>query len=544
MAELMSGKLKDQAIERIVQDASTAMRKGDVAAAHAVAERGIAEGIEHPFLLKVEALWLHNNGQYRDALRTFHHARTLTPDDPMILNGIAGCLAGMGEYNAALKMVDASFELAPDASPTHYLCGWILEAARDYPAARASYERATSLDPAHIQALAGLACVAVRLEDFAAARAWAARALALDSLQPTATIALAMAEIELGEAPAAEDRARNLLKISARLPNRARAMALGVLGDALDAQDRTTEAFIAWREKAEGFHQATATAEPLAIDRLAPLAAHLDAMPVGSWRRTEMPRPFEGEPRAHVFLLGFPCSGTALLEQVLAVHPDVLSLDERGSLRDLTRQFIDTPDGLDSLAALEGVALDDARTAYWQRMREFGLETTGKVLVDKEPLNTINLPLISKLFPEAKVVFAVRDPRDVVFSCYRSYFDVDSIKPEFSTLEDCSRFYAAVMNLGGLCRARLPLTLYEHRYEDTIEDFEGRGRAVCDFLAVKWTDAMSNLSEKARRRSALGADRVGSLLHHEGVGQWRRYAQQLAPMMPILEPWIRKLGYH
>jgi hypothetical protein len=144
------------------------------------------------------------------------------------------------------------------------------------------------------------------------------------------------------------------------------------------------------------------------------------------------------------------------------------------------------------------------------------------------------------------VLFAVRDPRDVVFSCYRRHFDIDPTKFELLTLEDCARFYAAVMNLGELCRAKLPLTLHEHRYEDMVEDFEGRVRAVCEFLGIEWTETMLSFSERAREqtiRSTLSATQVRRPLYREGVGQWRRYAQQLAPMLPTLTPWVRKFGY-
>ncbi|MGA7712327.1 MAG: sulfotransferase [Rhizomicrobium sp.] len=549
MAEMTPANLRDQEIERVVQQAVAAMRRGDLAAAFAIAEKEIAAGAEHPFLIKVKALWLHNDGQFQEALKTFHHARTLTPDDPSILNGIAGSLAGMGEYDAALRIVDASLELAPDSSPTHYLRGWILEAARDYPAARTSYERAVSLSPTHVQALAGLASVAVRLDDFVSARARATQALALAPQQPTATVALAMAEAEQGNASLAEDRIRNLLKTRAKLPFRARALAWGVLGDALDAQDRTEEAFAAYREKADEFrrHYAAATAGSLTTaDILAPLASRLDALPAETWARREMPNPIEGEPRTHVFLLGFLRSGTTLLEQVLAIHPNVVSLDERGCLKDLAREFLQTPEGLDRLAALEGQALDNARASHWRRVSEHGIDPKGKVFVDKEPLNTVNLPLIAKLFPDAKVLFALRDPRDVVFSCYRRQFDIDPSKLEFLTLEDCARFYAAVMNLGEISRAKLPLKLHEHRYERMVEDFDGRVQAMCDFVGLEWTDAMRDFSERARARtirSTLSATQVRRQLYSEGVDQWRRYEKQLAPMLPILAPWVQKFGY-
>lgn len=251
--------LTEQETARLVREAAATLQKGDLAAAHAIAERGIDAGSEHPFLLKVKALWLHNNGQYQEALRAFHFARTLTPDDPSILGGIAGCLAGMGEYDAALKIVDAALKLAPYDAATHFLRGWIHEAAGNLPLARESYERILSLSPRNVPALAGLASVAARLNDFTAARVRAAEALALDPRQATATIALAMAEVAQGEATAAESRIRNLLQID--LPSRARGVAWGVLADALDAQGRTEEALDARREKDGELRRGTAAAE-------------------------------------------------------------------------------------------------------------------------------------------------------------------------------------------------------------------------------------------------------------------------------------------
>jgi Tfp pilus assembly protein PilF len=261
MADMQPSSLSRQEIERLVQESAAVLRRGDLNAAHAIAGKAIAAGAEHPFLLKVEALWLHANGQYRDALRTFHHARQLTPGDPTILNGIAGCLAGMGAYEEALKIVDASFELMPDAATTHHLRGWIQEAAHNLPAAKESYERTLSLSRDHVQALAGLASVAVQTGDFTTARERATQALALDPQQPTATIALATVEIGQGEAAAAEARLRGLLS-AALLPVKPRAMALGALSDALDAQSRATEALAARQERDEILRTAAPATSP------------------------------------------------------------------------------------------------------------------------------------------------------------------------------------------------------------------------------------------------------------------------------------------
>ena len=370
--------------------------------ANAIAAPLLDAGAEDPFLLKVRGLWLHNAGQFREALRVLHHARTLTPEDPSILIFIAGCLGGLGEFDAALKMADAALELAPRAAAMHYMRAWILENTRDYAAARDAYERTLSLSPKHVQALAGLASSCVRLGDFATARAKANEALALAPGQPTAAIALSLADIGLGTPEPAAKRMRGLLQHRAQLPPRARALALGVLGDALDAEDRCADAFAAYRDKAEEFRGQYATAmagRPKLPQQLAALTDHLAALPANAWRGTTPPAPAEDEPRTHVFLLGFLRSGTTLLEQVLVASPDVVSLEERNTLQPLADAYLAAPEGLDRLAALDEGAAMGARAAYWKRVREYGVEPAGKVFIDKEPLNTLNLPLIGKLFP-------------------------------------------------------------------------------------------------------------------------------------------------
>ncbi len=214
------------------------------------------------------------------------------------------------------------------------------------------------------------------------------------------------------------------------------------------------------------------------------------------------------------------------------MHPQVIRLEERSPLKNMAGEFMSMPEGLDRLADMSGEPLNKLRAEYWRRVSEFGIEPKDKVFIDKEPLNTINLPLIAKLFPTAKVLFAVRDPRDVVFSCYRRHFDIDHSKFEFLTLETCAAYYAAVMNLGERCRAKLPLTVYEHRYEDMIADFDKQVRAVCDFLGIKWTDSMRAFSETAGDdaiHATVSAAQVRRPLYQEGVGQWRRYAGGCAP---------------
>ena len=236
--------------DRLLNAAVAAMQRGDFPAAHEAASQGIEGGAEHPLLLKIEALWLNANGQHRDALRLFHHARTLTPNDPSVLNGIAGCLAGMGAYNAALKIIDESLSLASTAAPTHHLRGWILELREDYAVAGQAYERALQLAPNFPEAAAGVALMAAKTGDFPVAHSYAARALAMAPGHPVARIAQALAIAALGNPSLAEGDLRRLTE-STDLPNRLRALAFAALSEVFEKLNQPVEAASARTKKNE-----------------------------------------------------------------------------------------------------------------------------------------------------------------------------------------------------------------------------------------------------------------------------------------------------
>ena len=237
-------------LERIVQDTVGAVQRGDLARANDIATAALAAGTEHPFLLKVQALYLHSSGQYRDALRIFHHARTLTPDDPSILNGIAGCLAGMGACRPALKIIDESVRLLPAAAATHQMRGWILDLLGDLPAAREAYQRALALSPDFPDAAGGASLAAALTNDLAAARALAARALSRNPQHPTARIAVAIADTREGKAEPAKQALLELIAANG-VPNRVKAIAWGALAEAFETLGQAEEAAAAKSTKDE-----------------------------------------------------------------------------------------------------------------------------------------------------------------------------------------------------------------------------------------------------------------------------------------------------
>jgi tetratricopeptide (TPR) repeat protein len=531
-------RLREERNARAILEVRQAMQARDIARANSLAERALEDGVEDAFLYNVRALWLHQAGEQREALRAYHHARELAPNEPMILNGISGVLSAMGHHRQALEMLQASYELAPNLATTNYMLGWTHEALSEYTRARGAYERALQLQPNHVEALAGLATTQVRLRDFDSAIASAQKALSLNPGQFTATTALAMADLALGRAAESEKRLRGALAQSPTGP--ARAIMLGVLGDALDAQNRPHEAFEAYTsENATLSSLQPARPESDVSASILGLATALESC---TWS-PQMPGRKSANDTTHVFLVGFPRSGTTLMEQVLAAHPTVETLEEVDLLDSASQTYLGAT--LDALLAASEEDLDAIRTAYWQGVKDNGLAVAGKVFIDKLPFNTTRLPLIARLFPDARVIFAVRDPRDVVFSCFRRHFHIRSVTREFLTLESAARLYDATMRVGRWSRTHLPLAFHELRYEKLVSDFDEEAGKVCRFLDIEWNDRMRDFANIAERRElvSLSASQVRRGLNTESVGTWRRYADELAPVMPALKPWIESLGY-
>jgi hypothetical protein len=207
--------------------------------------------------------------------------------------------------------------------------------------------------------------------------------------------------------------------------------------------------------------------------------------------------------------------------------------------------FLDPPERLADLIDMDEHTADRWRREYWARVRGFGVDPTGKVFVDKQPFYTLWLPLIGKLFPKARIVFARRDPRDVVLSCFRRPFRMTPVTYELMDLERAARLYAAYMDMADTFTTRSPLASLVYRHEDLVDDFDAVATRLCDFLGLRWTDRLRDFAETAKSRAIRtpSALQVVRGLNRDGIAAWRAYAPHLERVLPILEPYVRAFGY-
>lgn len=532
--------------EQLMRDIEAALAVQNMPRAAKLARAGLQAGIEHPGLLTLVAHESQAEGRTEEALGYLARARALAPKEINVLNATGFCLAALGRDDEALEAYEAALKVDPGFAPAVAAKAELDERAGRIDAAVAGYEKAVRLGLNEADPMARRAWLAAEQGDVATARSWAERALALDPAQPIGRMALARSLFLDGRYGEAKD-AIETSKVASWGPAN-RAHALGILADAFDAEGDTDEAYECYaganREMARLYGEEFALRrEHNPAEFLTRLTVYFDRAKAEDWQAQPVTQAADG-PAQHVFLVGYPRSGTTLLEQILAARPDAVTLEEKPSLSDIEDAFFVPSDGIDRLAALSAEETARFRELYWRRVRSFGVEPKGKLFVDKMPLNTVLLPAIAKIFPDAKILLALRDPRDVVLSCFRQRFGASAAMFVFLTLEGTAYHYGAVMKLAETYRQALPLDLVEVRHERVASDLEGEMKAVCAFLGVDWDPAMADFA--ARRGRAINTPSAAQLakgLNTEGVGQWRRYRNKLAPVLPSLAPWVERFGY-
>jgi len=526
----------------LLRQIADALRASDLERAARLSDFALSSGLRHPMLYHARGTLLAAQGRHTEALVELHRADAMPPPSIATRNAIAMSLVALERYGEAADAFDAAILLKPDLAALYVRKGWVYERNGQLGAACKALEQAIALEPDHAEALSRLSFLAARRGDWDEAGRCGEAALRLDSRQTAARLSLAMQALERDASEAAELHLRVLLE-DVSIGRTDRYLALGLMGDVFDRRNRTEEAF-SYYEAAKLLlrnHPRRPSYTPTMFEATTGLIRYFESR---SPAAAKTPNQTEGG-MPHIFIMGFLRSGTTLVQQILASRDDAVALQERETLAEALRTYLAKPADLDRLWAADEKELAPYRQAYWRQVRNFGIDPAGKVMIDGMPIHTVKIPVIARLFPDATMVFVVRDPRDVVLSCYRRSFVENATTDELLTLEGTARFYDAVMTLARLYRNKLPLKLHQLRLEDVIADFDGQIGGLCTAAGLEWSETMRNFAQTARNRGIVtpSGPQLARGLNARGIGQWRRYREFLAPVLPLLEPWVERFGY-
>lgn len=259
---------------------------------------------------------------------------------------------------------------------------------------------------------------------------------------------------------------------------------------------------------------------------------------MGRWRESV---PSDGRP-SPAFIVGFPRSGTTLLDTILMSHPNVEVMEEEPAIRDAGKALPDLAD----YPTLTDDQIQAGRDAYFRTAATLTALKQGTLLVDKNPLAMNSLPLIYRLFPDARVILALRHPCDVVLSCFITKFKMNAGMANFVRLDTTAELYDLSFRYFERARKLVPLAIHELRYEQLVEDTATELRAVCAFLGLDWTDALLDHQSTARQRPQIKTASYAQVvepIYKRAAGRWQNYRTHLEPVLPVLKPWIETLGY-
>jgi tetratricopeptide (TPR) repeat protein len=500
----------------------------DRPAATELASKAKSRGLQSPLIHFLIGSELEDARRYDAAVAEFGQGLMLAPHDPRLISSVGRCLMKLGRAEEALKVFAAALNADPTSADASFGYGWAAASLGATESAESAFQRAVDLNPVHADALAGLAGLALEQGDWVRTRSMASESLVARPGNLDAVMTLARLEINQEVFDSAETRLRTVLE-TPDLDSMARADVLIHLGDALDGQGRHGEAldqYLAGKaERARARGGANGTSAPESVQKIAAAFQQSGA----DWSNSEAGSgPDTGF--KHLILAGFPGAGVEAAGALMTLFPGVSVLDRTPLLTKADNAFLDPPDGMARLARANSHDLQAFRTDYLARARQFGAKEA--VLVDVQPLATIRLPILAKLFPAAAVAFITRDPRNVVWDCFRHDRSDGPVGRSFDTISGTAEFFDAVMTATETYFADLDIVPIRIAAEDFGTDLAKVLRQLSKSLdlaepPITFRQAQTLLD----RRPTLAA-----------AGHWRNYAGTLEVVRKWLDPWVEKLG--
>jgi len=446
------------------------------------------------------------------------------------------------KFDAALGPLQAALAEEEFKISARYELATCLARLRRRAEAIEHYQAILALQPDNAQVAANLASLLERENRLDEAEIWADKALLLDSANETAQMTRATLDRRGGNYQQAASEYRSLIPKLSNPINRS--IAWNQLGQCLEGEGNWDEAFNAFGESNDLLkkHQLGSQPDPRSphgLQSLTRIQEWLQEKPMADWNE-----PATDDAGGIVFLVGFPRSGTTLLDRMLGAHPDVEVLEEK-SLFSLLHQDWSNPGTLEALADINAAQITDARAIYRQEMSRQRRQPQRSLVIDKLPLNLAYLFLIYRLFPTAPVIFLQRHPMDVCISCYFQAFELEASMGYFLDIEQTAAYYDAVMQVVALSMEQVGNPLHQLRYEDLVTGPQEQLAALADFLALEGHDSMLEFGRQvgSETSNTPSYQQVSQPLHSRSIGKWRQYAKQLESSKSVLQPWVDRFGY-
>lgn len=469
---------------------------------------------------------LQAKSDYREAIANCEQALRLKPDLADAHHVLAISLVALDRWDEAVSSFERALHIRPDYMDAHLGLASVLLTLGEPELARANCEKALELDPANIDAIALAANIAKRTGDTEKAYRLLSPLVERGVQQVNVAVALAMISKDLGRQSEAIALMEKTLGSDPALSDTGRINLHFNLGMLYDNTRQYDKAFY--------HYQQGNMLKPLTFDQadFGRIVERIIAIHTPEFM-ARMPRARAPSDRP-VFIVGMVRSGTTLVEQILASHPNVFGAGELPDITQIARALpgvLGTSDRYpECMHRLTQESADAQAKRYLDHLVRFSPD--AKRVTDKLPGNFMYLGLIELLFPGARVIHCMRDPVDTCLSAY--FQDFSSSHPYAYDLSNLGAFYRGYLKLMAHWRKVLRLPMLEIKYEDLIADQERVSRSLVDFCGLEWDECCLEFHETRRFVGTASNDQVNRPLYKQSVARWKNYERHLGPLIAAL----------
>ena len=595
--------------DEIIHKAFKFHSQGNILKAEKYYQYFINQGFKDHRVFSNYGVILKDLGKLKDAELSTRKAIKLNPDYAVAHSNLGGILQDLGELKDAELSARKAIKLNPDLSDAHLNLGSIFKDLEKLEDAELSTRKAIELNPSNEMAHSNLGCILQDLEKLEEAELSIRKAIEINPNFEMAYLNLGTIFKDLGKLKDAEFSYRKAIEINPNYADAyfnlfhhyEEINNLGKLKESLDEFkkiDNIENELILFRARLNFRNKKHQTAKKL-IDNISPewidktkkiqkiifwnFKAFINDK-VGNYdlayfcfeksqknllykrfskdsylnyinnykksingKRKIFNRINDGIVDSNLaFLIGFPRSGTTLLDTILRSHKDIEVIEEKpliSSVEKVIKRKFNTK--FENLFEISEDNIIILRQHYLEILQE-NTNTKGKLLIDKFPLNTSKLPLINILFPNAKIIFSHRHPYDTVLSCFQQYFKPNEAMTNLVSLQSSSIMYDEVMNAWDIYKNNLHLDFITSKYENLIENFDSHILKILDFLGVGWDENVKNYRKTAIERDRINtpsSSQVVQPLYKSSINKWKNYEKYFEHCHQYLEKWVSYFDY-
>jgi tetratricopeptide (TPR) repeat protein len=474
---------------------------------------------------------LHERWRFKEAIPHYQHALRIDPRMRDARIGLARTLNNRGDLHLAEVCLRDALEIHTDDLELHLELATTLRYQGRFEDALAVLDKALEIDPKHPGVIAAQADLFERKSDYDKAYALVRKSSAAGEWTTTAADVLIRLCRRLGCCEEAVEIARRLLAMdSLQVGSRQQLhYSLGRLYDKLGDFDK------AFAECKQANDLSGLTFDPIEhTERVDELIAGFNAEAMASMPRAAL------RSQQPILIIGMPRSGTSLVEQIVASHPEVFGAGELNEIGELVRSL---PTGLfpHRMGSVGREVVDDLARRYLARLGELGAGATR--VTDKLPGNFLYLGLIAVMLPDARVIHCVRDPLDTCLSIYLQGFS--NGHPYATDLTNIAAYYNDYLRLMEHWKGVLDIRMLAVDYRGLVTDQERVSREMIAFCGLAWDDRCRRFHETERAVATASYDQVRKPVYTRSLDRWKNYEQHIGPLREALargrEPSARRV---